>query len=294
MPPCASTAPASRGSDPGENARTTLLAGGHSQARPVSLLRSGLLPAALTLGGLFLFPWLAHTGPGFWGAGVCHRIVERSFSISGQTLPLCARCTGIYLAFFSTAVMGGRRRPAAFPPPGILLFLLLFLVLTGLDGLNSYLAFFPTLPHLYEPNNVLRLLAGALEGIALAGFLLPALHLTLWETPRGESPIPNLRALGQTLLVVGGLALPALWPGGPFLYLVASLSLAGLFLAMGLVNTLPIAVLLRRAGRVTRWGEAATLFAWGTFLAMLELAALSWLRYHLTGDFSYSTAALSP
>ncbi len=252
----------------------------------------GLLPALLTLGGLVLFPWLAHEGPGFWGAGVCHRIVERSFSIGGQPLPLCARCTGIYLAFLATATTSflcGHRRPAAFPPPGILLFLLLFLFLAGVDGVNSYLAFFPDLPHLYEPHNTLRLLTGALEGIALAAFLLPVLHLTLWQFPQECSPIPSLRELGLMVLVVGALNLPALWPAGPFLYLVAGFSLAGLLLAMGLVNTLLVAILLRRSGRVTSWGEAVALFAWGCFLAMLEMAGLAWLRYSLTGAFAYTT-----
>lgn len=256
-----------------------------------------LLPALLTLGGLFFFPWLAHEGPGFWGAGVCHRIVERTFSVAGQSLPLCARCTGIYLGFLATAAtsfLRGRRRPVAFPPSGILLLLLLFLFIAGVDGVNSYLAFFPGLPHLYKPHNAFRLLTGALEGIALAGFLLPVLHLSLWQSPQECSPIPNLRELGLTILLTGGLVLPALWPAGPYLYLVAGLSLAGLFLAMGLVNTLLVAVLSRRSGQVSHWSEAAVLFAWGCFLGMLEMAGLSWLRYSLTGSFAYTVSSSFP
>ena len=160
--------------------------------------------------------------------------------------------------------------------------------------MNSYLAFFPGLPHLYTPHNALRLLTGALEGIALAGVLLPALHLTLWEAPQECAPISNLREFGRVILVAGLLGFPALWPAGPFLYPVAFFSLAGLFLAMGLVNTLPVAVLLRRAGRVTCRGEAVSLLAWGCFLATLELAALSWLRYRLTGAFSYTVSPRFP
>lgn len=257
----------------------------------------GLLPILLTLGGLFSFPWLAHEGPGFWGAGVCHRIFDRTFSIAGQPLPLCARCTGIYLGFLATAAtsfLRGHRRPVTFPPPGILLFLFFFLFIAGVDGVNSYLAFFPGLPRLYEPHNALRLLTGALEGIALAGFLLPTLHLTLWQSPQECSPIPNLRELGLTVLVTGGLVLPVLWPGGSYLYLAAGLSLVGLFLAIGLVNTLLVAVLFRRSGRVTHWSEAAALFSWGCFLGMLEMAGLSWLRYSLTGSFAYMTSPLFP
>ncbi len=32
------------------------------------------------------------------GALVCHQRVERSFQIDGQTMPVCARCTGLYLS----------------------------------------------------------------------------------------------------------------------------------------------------------------------------------------------------
>ena len=31
------------------------------------------------------------------GAVVCHQKAERSFSLAGQPLPVCARCTGIYV-----------------------------------------------------------------------------------------------------------------------------------------------------------------------------------------------------
>ena len=50
------------------------------------------------------------------GAAVCHRITDRSFSIAGRQLPLCARCTGMFLGVTLTFVLlslAGRRLTAS-------------------------------------------------------------------------------------------------------------------------------------------------------------------------------------
>jgi len=52
------------------------------------------------------------------GAVVCHQKPERSFSLAGQPLPVCARCTGIYIgaavAVIALAGLAGADRSAAF------------------------------------------------------------------------------------------------------------------------------------------------------------------------------------
>ncbi|MBN1484671.1 MAG: DUF2085 domain-containing protein [Chloroflexia bacterium] len=248
------------------------------------------LPLLLLLLALFLFPLHAGEGLGFWGAGVCHRIQQRTFVIGGAAMPLCIRCSGIYLGFLSTFVVSflrGRRRPANLPPPGVLLLLLLFLAAVGVDGLNSYLSLFPGLPHAYEPHHTLRLLTGTLEGIALAGVFMPILHMSLWQQPSEQRSIPNLGELGWILLAVTPLDLLLLWHPRYSLYPLSLLSLAGLFLALGLVNTLLVAVASRRIGRVHRWAEVLALLLWGTLLASFEMAALAWFRHALLGSFSF-------
>ena len=50
---------------------------------------------------------------------VCHQIAERSFHVSGQQLPVCARCLGIYVGAAAVACLGCLvwvRRPLAHWP----------------------------------------------------------------------------------------------------------------------------------------------------------------------------------
>ena len=99
------------------------------------------------------------------GSGLCHQLPERSFIFGGIQLPLCARCTGIYVGFFfafiALVVMYWRA-----PRRGMLSkFYYVSLVILGLplvfDGLSSYLGYRPT-------TNVIRLFSGAAFGSLLA------------------------------------------------------------------------------------------------------------------------------
>ncbi|MGB9606498.1 MAG: hypothetical protein ACPL88_11545, partial [Bryobacteraceae bacterium] len=96
------------------------------------------------------------------------------------------------------------------------------------------------------------------------------------------------RGLPPVLATVAALDLFALWhPRGSF-YPLALLSLAGLLLALGMLNMLLVGLFLRRAGHVASWKEAGNLLAWSLWLALLELAGLAFVRYRLTGAFSLS------
>jgi uncharacterized membrane protein len=73
---------------------------------------ASLLPAlAVAWAGLILAaPWLGSAGHGgqgaawlsasaYWlGSLVCHQRPERSFHLAGAQLPVCARCTGLYVS----------------------------------------------------------------------------------------------------------------------------------------------------------------------------------------------------
>jgi hypothetical protein len=73
-------------------------------------------------------PWLAslpapgsaHLSAAAYGFGalVCHQRADRSFHVGGTQLPVCARCTGLYLsAALGVLVVWSRRRSLKAAPP---------------------------------------------------------------------------------------------------------------------------------------------------------------------------------
>lgn len=216
---------------------------------------------------------------------VCHRIPERSFSFAGRPLPLCARCSGTYLGALTgllVLVARGRGRASQLPKRRFLLVLGVFAATWAVDGANSFLTFFPGLPHLYEPRNLLRLTTGALEGLALAAIILPLVNLSLWITPEPGPSLDNWRDLGWML--AGAAAITALagseW--APLLYPLALLSGLAIVALLGLVNTLLVLILLRRDGRARRWRDVLVPLILGVMLAVIELAAIGLARTALS------------
>ncbi len=83
----------------------------------LAVIRAALVSAGLLWSGLILAaPWMA-TSPGPFpshlaattyvvGAAVCHQRPERSFHVASARLPVCARCTGLYLSATLGAIAG--------------------------------------------------------------------------------------------------------------------------------------------------------------------------------------------
>ena len=84
-------------------------------------------------------------------------------------MPLCARCTGIYIgAFFAFCFLFLRKRMQAdtFTLPQAV-FTALTILPVGIDGVGSYLGF-------WESSQMMRVLTGGLVGAVTPGFLLGA------------------------------------------------------------------------------------------------------------------------
>ena len=214
------------------------------------------------------------------GAGVCGQVPSHSFFVGGRQLPLCARCTGIYLGFLLglvTMAAAGRKQASRLPPTRVLVLLVGFVALMGADGLNSYLDLLG-LPHLYEPHNALRLTAGVLCGLALSAIIYPIFNLTLWKAADSERAIRNCRELGLLLAS----AAPLIWivQAGvpPLLYPIAISSILGVLVALTTVNAVIVLILTRRQGLATSWRHALPPLGLGLMAALFELGVMSALH----------------
>lgn len=100
---------------------------------------------------------------------ICHRLPERSLFIFGRQAPLCARCLGIYTAFFLGAIifMLNSSIFQNFTLYSVALITSLMILPTAIDG-------FTQLFKLRESNNFLRLTTGSLAGF---GFSLISVYV---------------------------------------------------------------------------------------------------------------------
>ncbi len=171
---------------------------GETLRRALPLTGKGLIFIVV---GLLLVGWLLNTPAGLLGKAdaigyaVCHRIDVRSFHLGERQMPLCARCTGMYLGAMLGLVfqaLTGKRR-AGMPPWRVIVFLGALVLAFGVDGVNSYLHLFPGAPALYEPSNLLRLLTGTGMGLVIALVLYPAFNQAVWQVVDPTPAVGGLR-----------------------------------------------------------------------------------------------------
>jgi uncharacterized membrane protein len=212
---------------------------------------------------------------------VCHRIPARTFTAAGRSLPLCARCSGTYLGALAGLIvlsLRGRGKAARLPSPKHLIVFGFFLAAWAVDGLNSFLTFFPNAPHLYVPNNGMRLATGTLEGLAIAAVMLPAFNRSLWARPE---PIRSIDGWQDLAWMLAGGALIACLVGSELsflLYPLAILSGLAVVILLAAVNSMFVLFVLRRDGQATGWAEAAPSLLLGLALAIGELVIVGLAR----------------
>ncbi|MFW5942666.1 MAG: DUF2085 domain-containing protein [Chloroflexota bacterium] len=223
------------------------------------------------------------------GYTVCHRLTAHSFLFEGRQMPLCARCTGMYLGIMLAAgvlLLSGRGRWSDFPSLRLSLLLVGFVGLMGIDGLNSYSHFFPDAPHLYSPQNWLRLTTGMGTGLAMGLFAVPALAQTLWRRPVYRPVLTSWRELGGLILLAALTVLLVLSNQSPLLYVLSIVSAAGVVAILTMLNAILLLIVIRREGKAQDWRQALAPLTMALVLALMQITAISIVRYQLTGTLT--------
>lgn len=108
---------------------------------------------------------------------VCHQLPSKAFNLNELTMPLCSRCTGIYVGFLIALIfqliLGSQKRDK-FPSLGVSLFNIFFILLMPIQALSSQ-----SLPWLN--NNHLRFLTGLLFGGSINILFLPVFNYFFFQ-----------------------------------------------------------------------------------------------------------------
>jgi uncharacterized membrane protein len=254
-----------------------------------------VLAALLVIAG-----WWINTPPGLLGKldaigyAVCHRIDERSFHVGPIQLPLCARCSGMYLGAVTGLLFQAitSRRRTKIPPWSVIAPLIVFVAAFGIDGLNSYLYLIKEItpgalariPNIYIPNNILRLLTGSGMGLGIAAALFPAFNQTMWVKP-DDRPALTLKSFGLLLGIQAILDLLVLTGSPLVLFPLAVISVLGVLVLLIMVYSMVWVMMMRQDNKFDRLRQLGLPAIAGLTLAMIQVSGIDALRFWLTGTW---------
>jgi uncharacterized membrane protein len=222
----------------------------------------------------------------WFGSAVCHQFPEHSYHVAGAPLPLCARCTGLYLGALLTLIFHVWRHPRAvgLPRPWMLVVLVLFFFAWAGDGLNSFLSIIPIAPHLYSPQNLLRLITGTLMGITIGSLVFVMFNSLVWRTPSPDAIFATRREFFALLGLGALLAFIIHSEFAPLLYL---LNLAVLIAIPVLHVALVTAFLSSFRPRVSAWRGTLLRLAASMLITFAYLSPIAWLHEMLVKNLPY-------
>jgi len=195
-------------------------------------------------------------------------------------------------AILSLGYQAFKGRRAKFPPVWVIVVLVLLFGWFGVDGINSFLDFFPSLSGLYQPTDLLRLITGMGVGLGIGTVLYVLFNRTAWSNWVDESPykkwyaFPLLLALAAFLIVIIQTNHPLV------IYPVMVISGFGVFLVLSSVYTVVALMILRRENAQLSWRELLLPILMGMTIALLQVLLTSWLRLALTGTWEPITINL--
>jgi uncharacterized membrane protein len=247
------------------------------------------LPKALFAGGLLsIVALFVNAPPDSWlgkakwiGYALCHQMPDRSFFAHEHQYPLCARCTGMYLGFITGVIfllLRGRTKAARLPPTPIIVMLVSFIVIMGIDGVNSTISIIPGAPQLYHTTNVMRIITGTLYGLALSALFPPIFNSAIWAAPSGERTIKNWRELGGLLLAAAIEIAIVLAFTDQVLIPISIITMGGILLLLSLLNSVIMLGARKMENAIGTWRQLALPMLFGLALGLIEITLLVGFR----------------
>ncbi len=247
-----------------------------------------LLGAAILLTAV----WLFLTPHGLLGKAdavgyaVCHRIEARSFHLGDRPLPLCARCSGMFLgALLGMVYQAVQGKKGQMPPIPVMILFGLFALSWAFDGANSFLMLVPQIPSLYQTQNWTRLLTGTGMGLAVAGILWPTFVQSMFQRWQKASSLGSWKQVGGLLLAAGLLNLLVLSEIPVVLYPLALLSAGGVLMLLIMVYSVALVLIFKRENTYLRFRQLFMPLTGGYMIALVQIGAISLVRYLWTGTW---------
>ncbi|HNS32834.1 MAG TPA: DUF2085 domain-containing protein [bacterium] len=164
---------------------------------------------------------------------VCHQQPERCFIIWGKLLPLCARCTGIYIGFLTSFlflwIMSARKKFLHFSKKTSLFSAIFFFVFAA----ESFLS----LRGMADTGNNMRFLFGLLGGCSLGIFSFGLINYSLREnTFFAKTYFSSRNLLILMLVIIMLFFMKLIFNFSFFFYVWLSLSFMGLIFTYAAVN----------------------------------------------------------
>jgi uncharacterized membrane protein len=239
---------------------------------------------------LLFLGWLSYAPPGLLGKAdalgyaVCHRLDARSFHLGERQLPLCARCSGMYLGAVLGLVFQSVLAPrkSGSPPVKVIAVFVLFFLGFAIDGGNSFLSLIVGHGPLYEPSNTLRLFTGTGMGLGVAAVLYPALGQTIWQQSFPQPALVNLRITLMMVFLAIGLDLLVLSELTVVLYFLALISAAGVLLLLTLIYTMMLVIIFHQENRYSFFLQLWPALLGGLLAALTQVFASDILRFAFT------------
>ncbi len=174
----------------------------------------------------------------FIASFVCHQVPERTLTIGGDLLPLCARCTGIYSGFLIGVVFQiiDRRKVNRLPSIWITTVTIVLILALISEALGEKL-------RLWELPSEGRLLLGLFCGSALSVALFPLFNYFLQKDGTNEASIGSRSYVA--LLVFVSLFFGLHYVSSSF-FVLSSFSVVGILVCYAATN-------MTIAGMVVNW-----------------------------------------